>query len=76
MVGFHKSLICKYLFDYLTDCNQNRLSGYHWDLIMCVNLSMFYTLCFILYVLSKWDETNDTHLSGVLFDRFECISAM
>ena len=43
---------------------------------MCVNLSMFYTLCFILYVLSKWDETNDTHLSGVLFDRFECISAM
>jgi len=28
MVGFHKSLMCKYLFDYLTDCNQNRLSGY------------------------------------------------
>jgi len=47
--------------------SQTRLSGQHWDPIMSTHLGRVSTCpCFILYIVSKRDQTNDIHLSGHL----------
>jgi len=46
--------------------SQTCLSGQHWDLIISIQLGRVSTYpCFILYTVSKRDQTNDIHLSGL-----------
>ena len=46
--------------------SQTHLSGQHWDLLMSIHLGSVSTSpCFILYIVSKRDRTNDIHLSGL-----------
>ena len=59
--------------------SQTRLSGQHWGLIMSIHLGRVCTYpCFILYDVSKWEQTNDIrlsgliHLSGIHLRRFYC----
>ena len=43
--------------------SQTPLTGYHWDLIVSFHLGgVSICPCFILYIVSKRDQTNDIHL--------------
>ena len=53
--------------------SQTRLSRWHWDLIMSIHLGRLSIYpCFITYVVSKLDQTNDIRLSGINLWRCDC----
>jgi len=68
-------LLCTVVY-WLFSCSlysQTRLSGWHWDLIMSIHLGRLSIYpCFITYVVSKLDQTNDIRLSGIHLWRCDC----